>query len=87
MTPDLFNGLLEFGGSIFTWMNVRAIYRDKGHAGVYIPAIVFFMCWGIWNLFYYPHLNQWWSFVGGISLVVANVSWVALLLYYGKKKA
>ena len=86
MTPDFINGIFEFVGSAFTWMNVRQIYRDKGHSGVYVPAIVFFMSWGLWNLYYYPHLDQPWSFHGGLSLVAANIAWVTLLLYYGKKR-
>ncbi len=85
MSPDLINGLFEILGSAFTWMNVRQVARDKGYAGLFLPSIVFFMSWGAWNLFYYPHLGQWWSFVGGVSLVAANVSWVALMLRYGRK--
>ena len=86
MTPDLINGAFEFAGSMLTWMNVRQVHRDKGHAGVYVPAIAFFMSWGAWNLYYYPHLGQWWSLAGGVSLVAANVAWVLLLFYYGKKQ-
>lgn len=83
MTPDLSNGLLEFVGSALIWMSVRQTMRDEGYAGLYIPATVFFAAWGLWNLLYYPHLGQWWSFAGGVSIVTANVVWVVCLLYYG----
>lgn len=84
--PDVLNGVFEFIGSIFTWMNVRQVVKDKGHRGIYVPAIVFFMSWGLWNLFYYPYLGQLISFAGGLSLVVANMVWVFCLLYFGKKE-
>lgn len=85
MTPDLINGIFEFIGSWFTWMNVKQVIKDKGHYGIYVPAIVFFMSWGLWNLFYYPHLGQIFSFAGGLNLVIANISWVTALLKYGRK--
>lgn len=83
ITPDLVNGAFEATGSIFTWMNVARVCRDKGHAGLYVPAIAFFMSWGLWNLFFYPHLHQWVSFAGGVSLVIANVVWVTMLVWFG----
>lgn len=86
MTPDLVNGLFEFAGSLFTWMNVVRVHKDRGYAGIYLPAIVFFTLWGGWNLFYYPFLEQWWSFAGGISIMTANVAWIALMLIHGRKQ-
>lgn len=85
MTPDVINGLFEFLGSLMTWQSVVRVYRDRGYAGIYPPAVVFFLSWGMWNLFYYPHLGQWWSFHGGLSLVFANIAWVALMVRYGRK--
>lgn len=85
LSPDLVNGLFEFVGSCFTWMNVRAVWRDKGYAGIHLPAIAFFMSWGAWNLYFYPHLDQWWSFAGGASLVLANVAWVCSMAYWGRR--
>ncbi len=85
MSPDLINGLIEFPGSLFTWQNTVRVWKDRGYAGLYLPAIIFFMSWGAWNLYYYPSLGQWWSFLGGLSLVVANVSWVASMVWFGRK--
>jgi len=85
MTPDLINGLLEFVGSLFTWANAVRVRRDRGYAGLYAPAIVFFTTWGLWNLFYYPSLQQWASFAGGVSLVCANIVWVLMMMIYGRK--
>ena len=86
MTPDLVNALFEGIGAAFTWMNVRQIFRDKGYAGFYLPSGLFFWSWGMWNLYYYPHLGQWWSFAAGCALVSANAAWLGGMLYFGKKK-
>ena len=81
--PDMINGGFEFAGALLTWMNVRRIHQDQGYAGIFAPAIILFTSWGLWNLYYYPSLGQWWSFAGGIVLASANVAWLALMLYYG----
>lgn len=85
MSPDLFNGLFEFFGSIMLWRNVLQLYRDKQTKGVHWSATGFFMSWGYWNLFYYPQLDQWWSFAGGVSIVIANTVWLGQMLYYRTK--
>lgn len=85
MTPDVMNGAFELLGSIMLWLNVRKLHQDKEVKGVHWTATCFFMLWGYWNLFYYPSLDQWWSFAGGISIVAANTVWLAQTLYYLRK--
>lgn len=86
MKPDYINGALEFGGSITLWLNVLALYRAKQVRGVHWGGAAFFTCWGAWNLYYYPALEQWVSFFGGLSVVGANATWLALALYYRSRK-
>lgn len=85
MTPDLINALFELLGSVMIWANVRQTARDQGYAGLYLPTVVFFALWGVWNLYYYPHLGQWLSFWGGVSIVTANTVWVIQMFYYGRR--
>jgi hypothetical protein len=82
MNVDLINGSFEFIGAFFTWINAYKLWKDKVVMGVYWPVTAFFSIWGIWNLIYYPSLNQMWSFYGGIILVIGNIMWVVLALYY-----
>jgi hypothetical protein len=82
ISPDLINGLFEFGGSILLWKNVRQLNKDKEIKGVHWAPTMFFFLWGLWNLFYYPSLQQWASFMGGMSIVIANGVWVAQMLHY-----
>ena len=87
MIPDHFNALFEFVGGCMIWMNVVAVYRDKKVAGVRWWTTGFFAAWGLWNIFYYPHLDQWWSFAGGLWIVAANIVWVAMLAHYSKQRS
>lgn len=82
--PDIINGMYEAFGSMAVALHCRKLYRDKQARGVSIVAAFFFTSWGIWNLFYYPHLDQWVSFTGGILLVAANILWAGMIIYYRK---
>jgi hypothetical protein len=79
---DLVNGLFELLGALFVLNNCRAVLRDRAVKGVSILSTAFFTAWGFWNLYFYPHLGQWWSFIGGAVLVAANVAYVALLMRF-----
>ena len=83
---DSTNGLFEITGSIAVWLNVQAIYRDKGYAGGRVYVTVFFLSWSIWNGYYYPHLNQWMSTIGTVSIGLANLAYLSMMLHYGRKK-
>lgn len=80
--PDLINGSFEFLAGFFVLGHCFRLYRDKKVRGVSITAFIFFTLWGYWNLFYYPHLNQWWSFFGGLSIVTVNTIYDVMLIYY-----
>jgi len=85
MSPDSVNGLFEMVGGLFILNHCRAVLRDKAVAGVSIISTIFFSSWGVWNLYYYPHLDQWWSFSGGLVIVAANCLWIGLMLKYRNK--
>lgn len=82
MNIDLLNALFEFGAAIVMWINVLKLYKDKQIHGVFWVVWIFYACWGIWNLYYYPMLNQTLSFYCGIILVIGNIVWVSLAFYY-----
>lgn len=84
MTPDVVNGLFEFLGSFFIGFSIYKIHHEKKVAGVSWIHVIFWSFWGAWNLFYYPHLGQWWSFVGGIAVTATNTFYVGQLMYYGE---
>ena len=79
---DTINGMFEMIAGCLLWLNVRQIYKDKCVAGYNISTAIFFCAWGFWNIIYYPHLGQFWSFVGGINVVIPNTIWTVMMLRY-----
>lgn len=88
MTPDIINGLFELIGAIMIFNNCRVVYKEKHVSGVSVLTTAFFMLWGFWNVFYYPHLGQLFSFIAAMILASGNSLYVYLLWYYkfGKGK-
>lgn len=86
MNPDLVNGAFELVGGFALWGNVRRIMRDKAVKGVSPLYTAFFLSWGYWNLYYYPSLDQWWSFWGGLNIVIANTTWLVLMIHYDRER-
>jgi hypothetical protein len=84
---DICNGAFEALGGLLILNHCRAVLRDKAVAGVSILSTVIFAMWGFWNLYYYPSLDQWASFAGGIVIVAANLVWISLMLKYRTERA
>lgn len=84
--PDAINGGFEIGGAAAQLLSIRALMRSRHLEGVSWTATAFFSGWGMWNLFYYPHLGQTLSFLGGAALVCVNLTWVALALRYSRRR-
>lgn len=82
VTPDFINGCFELAGAMFILNHCRVLYNDKKVAGVSVVSVMFFVAWGFFNLFYYPSLNQFWSFWAAVIMVGCNLIWVVLLIYY-----
>ncbi len=80
--PDLINGAFESAGGFFILLSVRKLHHEKKVRGVSWVHAAFFSSWGYWNLFYYPHLDQWLSFWGGAFLVAMNTLWLLQMAYY-----
>jgi len=83
---DLINGVFELIGGMLLFLNCWKIHKDKQLKGVsWIPTI-FFTSWSVWNMTYYPFLHQWYSFLGGCVIFIANVSWLGWTFYYLQKE-
>lgn len=80
-TPDLINGGFEFFGAVCAWGNVAKLRKDRDVKGVTVWGMAFFWSWGLWNLYYYPHLGQWASFGAGCLLAAGNFAWLGMYLW------
>ena len=85
MNPDYINAGIQFTAGIVTWRNCFRLHVDKGYAGIDPYALFFYISWGGWNLYWYSYLHQWVSFVASINVTVANLVWISLMFYYGRK--
>ena len=86
MWQDKMNGMFELFGGLFIMLSCIRLYRDKKVRGVSVVAITYFTLWGYWNIHYYPHLDQWVSFTGGLCVVAVNTVWLGMMLYYIRKE-
>lgn len=82
---DTINGIFEAGGAVFVANHCRVLHAQKSVRGLSVVSVAFFAAWGVWNLWFYPSLGQWMSFVGGLGIVAANLIWIVMLLYYKKR--
>lgn len=84
MIPDIINSIFEAFGGVFVLLNVFKLYKDKKVRGIHWGSTIFFTSWGLWNMWYYPHLHQLASFVGGCFLAGSNVIWFLMRLRYNR---
>lgn len=84
--PDLVNGLFELLGGFAIWPSIVKAWRNKSIASTHWATVIFFFLWGVWNLFYYPHLGQWLSFAGGIWITFTNICWIGVCWKYGRNQ-
>lgn len=82
MNADITNGLFEFAAACVLISNIVKIKQDKIVKGISIVPVFFFFIWGLWNLYYYPSLNQWWSFYGGVFVTIVNAVWIVMVFHY-----
>ena len=80
--PDAINASLECLSSVFVWLSIRQLWRDKRVRGVAWSHYAFIVAWGMWNCYYYPSLGQWASFWGGVAMLFSNMTYFGMLLYY-----
>ena len=80
--PDLANAAFEAFGGLVIILNIKRILRDKRVMGFDWRVMTFFTAWSYWNLYYYPHLDQWLSFTAGLGIVVTNTVYTVLMVYY-----
>ncbi len=80
--PDMINGTLELVAGVFIALSVWKLHKDKKVRGVSYVHVGFFTAWGFWNLFFFPHYDLWFSFVGGVGVLTANTIWLCQMLYY-----
>lgn len=87
MSPqDLVNSLFETLGGFFVILSIVKLHKEKSVRGYHWATVFFFTAWGFWNVYYYPHLGQWLSFLGGLFIASMNAILLSQMLYYTHKE-
>lgn len=86
MRVDYVNAIFEGGGACIQLLNVRQLLRDRTVRGVHWLPLSFWTAWGYWNIFYYPSLDQWLSFTGGLGVVACNTVNLYLMWRFWPRK-
>lgn len=81
ITPDIINGTFEAFGSLFILNHCRVLWVTRQARGISLLSTSFFSAWGLWNIFYYPHLEQMFSFYAGLMIMAANCVWIGSIVY------
>lgn len=82
---DTINGMFELIGAPFIFLSIMKVYSTKSSKGVNWMHPTYFTAWGVWNLYYYPWLEQWTSFWGCVAITIANIIWVFGLIKYRRQ--
>lgn len=83
---DMANAFFEGGGSIFVLNHARVLHKHKMVRGVSLLSVAFFSLWGVFNIFYYNHLGQNFSWYAGICVLISNTFYLSLIAYYRRKE-
>jgi hypothetical protein len=87
ISMDAINGLFELSAGFFVLNHCRVLHAHKQVRGVSLTSSGFFLIWGVWNMYYYPALNQPLSFYGGVFVVAANAFYLGMMLRYRNAEA
>lgn len=82
---DVINACFEACGAITLLKSCWMTFKAKSTVGISALQVAFFSGWGYFNCFYYPSLNQSYSFVAGLCLAIVNTFWVGQIIYYRRK--
>lgn len=81
MLADYVNAAFEACASLAILNHARAVWVSKQARGVSMVSTCFFTAWGFWNVYYYPHLGQRFSFYAGIAVLFAQGAWLGIIWY------
>jgi hypothetical protein len=82
---DLINSLFEAFAALAILNHARIGIKNKNVGGVSISSTAFFTAWGIWNVWYYPSIEQYYSFCAGMAVLLANFVWLTVLYRFTPK--
>lgn len=81
---DLINAGFEVAATAALLPSVLRTWRSKSAQSASPWTPLFFGCWALFNLIYYPSLDQWLSAYAALMVGSVNLFWATLLWRYSK---
>lgn len=82
MWQDVVNSGLELLAVLAVATSMRKLARDRRIRGISTSHISYALLSACWFVYYYAHLDQWWSFAAALLYWLATGAWVTMMLYY-----
>ena len=79
---DAIHGCFGIAATLFTLLNVLALYHDKEVRGISMSFMVFLLVLSAWNIHYLDTLGQDLAVAGAVGLFITNMIWFTQMVYY-----
>jgi uncharacterized membrane protein YfcA len=86
MSPDAANAMLEAAWVLVLSLSTRRMWLDRDLKGVSIGHVVMTVLSSWWFIYYYAHLDQWWSFAAALGYAAAVGAWTASICYHARRR-
>ena len=83
---DGINGMFQLGAGFALSGNVVASYKAKTVKGVSIWTQLYMVIWGFSVIPFFFSLNQYFSVVTSIFILIVNSIWLFQIIYYNKRE-
>lgn len=79
---DQINSFFISVASIFYFLNLLKLYKDKDVKGISILSIIFFSTWNFWTLYFFWDTEYSLTKNAYIAVAASNILYLSLLFYY-----
>lgn len=86
MTPDQANAGLELAWTAVLALSIRKLYVDRKVKGISAWHIGLTLVTTWWFIFFYAHLDQWFSFAASLVYALTVAVWIGMMLYFGARR-
>tara|TARA_Y100000401_G_scaffold14002_1_gene9525 strand:+ start:140 stop:406 length:267 start_codon:yes stop_codon:yes gene_type:complete len=84
---DKINSAFIFVASIFYFLNLITLIKDKDVKGISKLSILFFSIWNIWTLFFFIQVSEfWWTIAAYVMVTLLNLVYIILMFKYSRNK-
>tara|TARA_Y100000356_G_C11247594_1_gene284937 strand:- start:768 stop:1034 length:267 start_codon:yes stop_codon:yes gene_type:complete len=84
---DKINSAFIFVASIFYFLNLITLIKDKDVKGISKLSILFFSIWNIWTLFFFIQVSEfWWTIAAYVMVTLLNLVYIFLMFKYSRNK-